>query len=117
MKNKNFIEAVKHAIDGVITGVKTQVNLRRQLIIAVIVIIICIFLKLTYVEFMILAISISLVIATELINTAIEFCVDLCTMKYHEKAKAAKDVAAGAVLIASLNAIIIAAFLILSKIN
>ena len=51
---------------------------------------------------------ICLIISLELINTAIESIVDLCSPKYHLLAKKAKDTAAGAVLISAIASVIIA---------
>ena len=62
--------------------------------------------KLQSLEFAMLCLTCSLVIALEAMNTAIEAVVDLVTDDYHELAKVAKDVAAGSVLIASLFAVI-----------
>ena len=51
-----------------------------------------------------------------MMNTAVEAVVDLCTEEYHEKAKIAKDVAAGAVVLTALNALIVSYFLFADKI-
>ena len=56
-----------------------------------------------------------IVVITEMVNTAIETAVNLCTDKYHDLAKIAKDVAAGAVVLAAINAIIIAILILVSK--
>lgn len=56
-----------------------------------------------------------LVIITEVINTAIEEAINLYTKEFHPIAKIAKDVAAGAVVLAALNAVIIAIFIIIDK--
>lgn len=58
-----------------------------------------------------------LVIITEVINTAIEETINLYTKEFHPIAKIAKDVAAGAVVLAALNAVIIAIFIIIDKIR
>ena len=57
------------------------------------------------------------VIITEVINTAIEEVVNLCTDKYHEVAKIAKDVAAGGVLIATLNSVVVGYILFYDKLT
>jgi diacylglycerol kinase (ATP) len=66
-------------------------------------------------ELLVLVFAISLVIIAELFNTAIESVVDLVTTTYHPLAKYAKDVAAGAVLIAALNACIVGVLLFLDS--
>ncbi len=116
LKNKNFIEAWKKALNGIWYAIRTQRNLKIQLGIAGIVIICAIYFKVTMLEAMFLSFAIMLVIIVEVMNTAIEETVNLCTDKFHPLAKIAKDVAAGAVVLASLNAVIIAVFIMLGKI-
>ena len=105
--NKNFIEA---------HGFKTQRNLKIQLVAGIIVTILGIILKINNAEWAILMLSVFLVLGTEMMNTAVEAVVDLCTEEYHEKAKIAKDVAAGAVVLTALNALIVSYFLFSDKI-
>ena len=114
--NKNFIEAWKNAFSGIAHGFKTQRNLKIQLIAGIIVTILGIVLKISKVEWAILMLSVFLVLGTEMMNTAVEAVVDLCTEEYHEKAKIAKDVAAGAVVLTALNALIVSYFLFADKI-
>ena len=113
LKNKNFIDSSKNAFNGIIYTIKTQKNIKIQLIIALIVIISCIFLKLDITDCMFITFSIMLVIITEVINTSIEETVNLCTDKFHPIAKIAKDVSAGAVVLASINSIIIAILILI----
>jgi diacylglycerol kinase (ATP) len=68
----------------------------------------------TETEFILISISICLVLFAELMNTAVEAVVDLVTTEYHPLAKTAKDVAAGAVLVASFGAAVMG-YLVLSK--
>lgn len=116
LKNKNFIDAWKKAFSGIWYAVKTQRNIKVQLCIAVVVIICAIYFKLNITECMFLTFATMLVIITEMVNTAIEEAVNLCTKEFHPIAKIAKDVAAGAVVLAALNAVIIAIFIFVSKI-
>lgn len=116
LHNDNFIDALKNAIIGLAYTVKTQLNIKRQIAIGVFVIAISILLKIPKIEFMFLIFSISLVIFAETVNTAIETVVDMYTDKYNEKAKIAKDVGAGAVLVCSINSIIIAIIVFAEKI-
>lgn len=116
LKNKNFIDAWKKAFNGIWYAVTTQRNIKVQLVIAVIVVACSIYFKLNITECMFLTFATMLVIITEVINTAIEEVVNLYTDKYHPIAKIAKDVAAGAVVLAALNAVIIAIFIFISKI-
>lgn len=104
-QTENFWKSFKYAVTGIIYGLKTQRNIIIQLSIAVIAIIFGVFFKISRIEWAIMIFTISFVIFAEMINTAIESTVDLVTEEYSEKAKIAKDVAAGAVLISAINAI------------
>jgi len=115
LKNKNFLDACKKALNGIWYSVKTQTNVKIQLVIAVIVIACCFIFKLTTTECIFLTFATMMVIVTEVMNTAIEATVNLYTDKYHPIAKIAKDVAAGAVVLSALNAIIVAVLIFFSK--
>ncbi len=117
LKNTSFINAWENAINGIIYAVTTQSNIKKQLVIAVIVMLISLFFNLSRAEFLCLMFTVILIIIAEMINTAIETVVDLYTDLYHPKAKIAKDVGAGAVVIAAINAIIVAYFLFFDKIS
>lgn len=115
LRNKNFWDAFKKAVSGIWYGIKTQRNIKIQIVVSIIVIIAGVLLKLNITEFIFITIAIMLVFITEMINTAIETAVNLCTDKYHDLAKIAKDVAAGAVLLAAINAIVIAILILVNK--
>ena len=114
--NSNFLEALTNAVFGIRHIFRTQINIKLQTIIAIIVIILAFVLKFSKIEFLFLIFTIAFVLFAEAINTAIEATVDLYTKEYHPKAKIAKDVAAGAVIIAVLNSIITGIILFGSKI-
>jgi len=116
LHNDNFIDALRNAISGLVYTIKTQLNIKRQLAIAAFVIGIGIILKIPKIEFMFLIFSIALVLFAETINTAIETVVDMYTEKYNEKAKIAKDVGAGAVLVCSINSVVIAIIIFAERI-
>lgn len=116
LKNKNYLESWKNAFRGIWYTIRTQLNAKIQLVIAVIVIICAIYFKLNITECMFLSFATMLIIITEVMNTAVEEAVNLCTTKFHPVAKIAKDVAAGAVVLSALNAVIIAIFIIVSRI-
>ncbi len=109
--NKNFLQAVNNAVDGIIYCATTQTNITKQLILGTIVMILSLFYKFTTSEFLCLTFAVFFVIFAEMVNTAIETIVDLLVDTYHPKAKIAKDVGAGAVVLAAMNAIIVAYFL------
>lgn len=115
LKNKGFMESWKKAFEGILYCVKTQRNLKIQLVIAIIVIIAGFYFKVNITEAMFLTFAIMLVLITEVMNTAIEETVNLCTDKYHPLAKLAKDIGAGAVVLSAINSVIIAIFIFGSK--
>lgn len=115
VKNKTLFTAMGHAVDGVIKAFKTERNLRIDYIIGLLVLISSLFFDFTKTEFACLCLTIGFVIFAEMINSTVEYIVDLVTDKYDERAKAAKDIAAGGVLIASAVAIIVAYFLFADK--
>lgn len=117
LKNNKFFDAWKNAFNGIIYAVTTQGNVKKQLIIAIIVVILSLFFDLSRAEFLCFMFTIVLIIFAEMVNTAIETVVDLYIDVYHPKAKIAKDVAAGGVVITSINAIIVAYFLFFDKIS
>ncbi len=115
IKNKTFFSAMGHAIDGVIRAFKTERNLRIDYIIGLFVFISSLFFDFTKTEFACLCLTIGFVIFAEMINSTVEYMVDLITDKYDDRAKAAKDIAAGGVLIASTVAVVVAYFLFADK--
>ena len=116
LSNSNFIDAIKNALNGLIYAITTQSNIKKQLVIASIIMILSLFFDFSTTEFLCLVFAVVLVIFSEMCNTAIETLVDLYTDIYHPKAKIAKDVGAGAVVISAINALIVAYFLFFDKI-
>ncbi len=117
LKNDNFIEAWYNAINGIIYTATTQRNFRIQLILAVIVLALSLFYGLGTTEFLCLVFALFFVIFAEMVNTAIETVVDLFVDVYHPKAKIAKDVAAGAVVLSACNALIVGYFIFFNAEN
>jgi diacylglycerol kinase (ATP) len=107
MRSKRSIDSFHHALQGVLQGVKSQRHMRFHFFVAVLALLAGTIMRLSRAELLVLLFAVSLVIITELLNTAIEAVVDLVTITYHPLAKVAKDVAAGAVLVAALNAIVV----------
>ncbi|SHK14954.1 diacylglycerol kinase [Tepidibacter formicigenes] len=117
MRAKKLINAFNCAIDGIIYTLKNERNMKIHYLIAVSILFLSLFFDLSRFEMIILFFTISLVIISEMINTAIEKSIDLFTKDYHELAKIAKDVSAGAVLISSLNSIVVGYLLFFDRIN
>lgn len=117
LSNSNFIDAIKNALNGLIYAITTQSNIKKQLVIASIIMILSLFFDFSTTEFLCLVFAVVLVIFSEMCNTAIETLVDLYTDIYHPKAKIAKDLGAGTVLLMSINSVIVAYFLFFRKID
>ena len=115
-KEKNIINSFKYAFEGIFTALKAEKNMKIHFIIMILVIILGIILKISRIEWIICIILFGFVISLELINTAIENTVDLITQEKHPKAKIAKDVSAGAVLIAAITAVVVGFMIFVPKI-
>jgi diacylglycerol kinase (ATP) len=93
-----------YAIEGIIHVLRTQRNMRIHVVIALVVVVFALIVNVTRFELIVLLISITFVLIAEMINSAIESAIDIATTSFDPMAKLAKDVAAGAVLIAAVNA-------------
>ena len=101
----SIIESFNYAIEGVIHVLRTQRNMRIHFLVAVIVLITAAAVGVSKIELIALLISIAFVLVAEMINTAVEGTIDAATTSFDPMAKLAKDIAAGAVLIAAVNAV------------
>jgi diacylglycerol kinase (ATP) len=104
---RKFIESANNAIEGIIHTAKTQRHLRYHLYAAACVLIISYILGIDRTDFLIISIAVILVLLSEMMNTAVEYVVDLLSPEYSEQAKIAKDVSAGAVFITAFGAVVI----------
>jgi len=102
-----FWRSFNHAFNGIMYAARTQPNMRAHLIIALLVLLAAMILRITRDYVVDLVIVIAVVLALELLNTAVESVVDLLTATHHPLAKTAKDAAAGAVLVASVAAVVV----------
>jgi diacylglycerol kinase (ATP) len=91
----------------VIHVLRTQRNMRIHFAVAVAVLAVAAAVEVTKLELIALLLAIAFVLITEMLNTAIEGAIDATTTSFDPMAKLAKDIAAGAVLIASVNAVAI----------
>ncbi|MBI4079330.1 MAG: diacylglycerol kinase family protein [Candidatus Levybacteria bacterium] len=97
----------EHAVKGVHYAMRENQNLRIHLILAVLALVLAILLQVNPFELAVVELTILLVIAAEMINTAIEQMVDLITTEHRKEAEIAKDVSAGMVLVTAVGAIVI----------
>ncbi|PKG21786.1 diacylglycerol kinase [Niallia nealsonii] len=112
----NLFSSFRFALSGIVRAVKKERNLKFHLIISSIIIFLGFYYQVSAVNWMMLAIAMGLVITMEMMNTAIERVVDLVTKDFHPLAKEAKDIAAGAVLVAAVVSVVIGLIIFLPKI-
>ena len=106
-RTPRILQSLNWAFEGVIHVLRTQRNMRIHFALATVVLILAFSYGVTKLELMALLVAISFVLIAEMVNTAIEATIDLATTSFDPLAKAAKDIAAGAVLIAAVNAVVI----------
>jgi diacylglycerol kinase (ATP) len=104
-RSPSLLDSFNYATEGVIHALRTQRNLWIHFGIAAGVLIAALAFGVERLELMVLLLAITFVLVAELVNTAIEAAVDVASTSFDPMAKLAKDIAAGAVLIAALNAL------------
>ena len=116
VQTKKLVNSFKYAGEGIISSFKSERNMKIHILIMVAVIIFGILFKISKIEWLICVILFSIVVSGELFNTAIETIVDMVSPQKNEKAKIAKDVSAGAVLIEAIGAAIVGGVIFVPKI-
>ncbi len=105
-----------YAFEGILTGIRKERNMRIHTAAMILVVFFGTVLGLSATEWCICLVLFGLVMALELVNTAVEAVVDLVTEERKPLAKISKDTAAGAVLIAAIMAAVIGCIIFLPKI-
>ncbi len=104
---RSFIKSLSWAIKGLETSLKREKNINIHFYFAMGVLGVAYFLKINAEDFLFLLSAIFFVIITEIVNTIIEYMMDILYPHYHPKVGMIKDIAAGAVLLSSLYAIVV----------
>ena len=104
-RSPSLFDSFNYAAEGVIHALRTQRNLWIHFTLAAAVLVAAVAFGVSRLELMVLLLAITFVLVAELVNTAIEAAVDVASTSFDPMAKLAKDIAAGAVLIATLNAV------------
>jgi len=116
--SSNVLTSFKYAFTGISYVLKTSRNFKIQLICAVTSLMIGFLLQISRSNYVILIATIMSVLILEILNTSIESVVDLVVKKeFSSLAKISKDTSAGAVLLASINSVIIAVYIFVPKIK
>jgi diacylglycerol kinase (ATP) len=103
----NILESFNYAFEGIIHVLRTQRNMRIHFTAAAAVLVAGLATDVNRLELIALLLAIAFVLIAEMINTALEAAIDVATTAFDPMAKLAKDIAAGAVLIATVNAMAI----------
>jgi diacylglycerol kinase (ATP) len=101
----SILESFNYAFQGIIHVLRTQRNLRLHFGVAVLVLLAALYSDVTRMELIALLLAIAFVLIAEMLNTAVEAAIDVATTSFDPMAKLAKDIAAGAVLIAATVAV------------
>ena len=116
IKSKKLMNSFKYAIQGILSSFKNERNMKIHVFIMILVISAGIILKINKYEWIVCILCFAIVIGGDLFNTAIETVVDMVMPYKNEKAKLAKDVSAGAVLILAMGAAICGLIIFVPKI-
>ncbi|MFA5353589.1 MAG: diacylglycerol kinase [Thermodesulfovibrionales bacterium] len=107
MPIKRWVKSANNAIEGILHAARSERHIRYHFYTTVIVLTGSILLGINRSDFAIIVIAVVLVILAEMVNSAIEYIVDLVSPQYSEEARIIKDVAAGAVLITAVGAAVL----------
>ncbi|MEJ7792135.1 MAG: diacylglycerol kinase [Gaiellaceae bacterium] len=106
-RRPSVLESFNFAFDGIIHVLRTQRNMRIHFLVAALVLVAALASGVEKLELIVLMLAIAFVLIAEMVNTAIEAAIDVATTSFDPMAKLAKDIAAGAVLIATAVAVAI----------
>src|SRR3954466_12494742 len=106
-RSPSILDSFNFAFEGIIHVLRTQRNMRVHFVVAIVVLVAAVWVGVSKLELIALLLAIAFVFITEMINSALEQAIDVATTSFDPLAKLAKDVAAGAVLIATVNAVAI----------
>jgi diacylglycerol kinase (ATP) len=110
--SRNRVVSLGYALAGWLYMLRWQKNTRLQAVASILVMVVALWLQISFIEMAILILTITIVWMAEFINAAVEAVVNLATTEIHPMAKVAKDVAAAAVLLGVVAAILIGLLLL-----
>ncbi len=111
----SILSSLRNALHGIYIAFRDERNMRIHGVLTALVLALVAWLKVSRQEILMILFCIAMVWIAELFNTAIEESFDLQTSKEHPQVKVGKDVAAGAVLVASLFSAVIGTVILLPK--
>lgn len=107
LRSVSLLRSFGFALEGVSYLIRTQRNVRIELVIGAVVLALAAWLRITTLEWAVLILTVALVLSLEALNTAVELAVTLASPERHPLAKSAKDVSAAMVLIAAIASVVI----------
>jgi diacylglycerol kinase (ATP) len=107
MERHKLVESFNCAIEGIIYVLRTQRNMRIHFAAGAAVIVAALVFSIPRVDFLLICVAIFFVLFAEMVNTAAELTIDLISETYHPLARLVKDIGAGAVMLSSINSIVI----------
>ena len=116
-RSPSVLQSFNFAFEGIIHVLRTQRNMRIHFLIATGVLIAALVVGVGRLELVVLLMAISFVLIAEMINSALEAGIDVATTSFDPLAKLAKDIAAGAVLIATVNAVVVGYLVFVDRIK
>lgn len=116
-RQTSLLRSFNHAFQGLVYSARHQRNMRVHLVLAFAVLVASVFLNLSRLQLVVIFVAVAFVFITELINSAVEMVVDMITKEFDPRAKAAKDMAAGAVLVATVNALVVAYLVLVDRVT
>lgn len=114
---KKWTDSLNYAIEGVLHAAQTQKHVRLHFIVIMLLLLVCFAIGMNKRDFIVVSLIATVVIVAEVLNSAIETVVDMISPHRSEKARIAKDMAAGAVLISAISSFITAFYIILPYIT
>ena len=116
MSFKRFLNSIKYSVDGLVNAYQNEQSLWLHAMCTIIIVILGFALQINFIQWAIIVIALVIVLAVELLNTAIEATVDLVTKEIHPLAKVAKDCGSAAAFVSSIMVFIICCFIFIPKI-
>ena len=116
MRQRDIIESFNCAFEGLIYVLRTQRHMRLHVLIGTFAFLLGVYFGFSKLELVVLCTVITVVLITEMINTAAEHIVDIISTSFHPLARIVKDISAGAVLLSSVAAIIIGYLMFLERV-
>lgn len=110
-----FLKSLRYALAGISQCARLEKNFRLQLLFAITIVLVAAFFKISTSEWIALIFCIMVVLSLEMINSAIEKTCDLVTTEIHPLIKQIKDIAAGAVLLASAGSVVTACIIFIPR--